>query len=311
MLLVPPGMTIALFPVSRKPSPQMLFKRFLRLHRSATGTLETGGRSAPEDLDAFISESAPDAELNSAALKTQNRGATAGRLVPVLAALAILEAVPAGLWLHRTFAVPEASASASGPPAPASLATLAVGAPCEAEEAPSLANPAGDLAAKRTGRSSPTAVAGTAGAARAPAPGSVGGLLAVAAPVPMHMYVRGRLVGTTEADTIMLPVGTHEIVFANERAGYEVRRTVTVQAGRTASVKLEAPPGTVHVNASPWAEVWIDNQRVGETPLGNLHVPIGTREFVFRHPELGERRKTAFVTLKEPIRVSLDMRAQQ
>jgi hypothetical protein len=116
--------------------------------------------------------------------------------------------------------------------------------------------------------------------------------------------------GTTEAETIMLPVGTHELVFLNEQAGYQVRRTVTVQAGRTANLSLEAPPGTVHVNASPWAEVWVDNQRVGETPLGNLKLPIGAREFVFRHPELGERRRTAFVTLKEPIRISMDMRTQ-
>ena len=35
---------------------------------------------------------------------------------------------------------------------------------------------------------------------------------------------------------------------------------------------------------------------------------IGSREIVFRHPDLGERRTTAMVTLKEPVRISMDLR---
>jgi hypothetical protein len=58
----------------------------------------------------------------------------------------------------------------------------------------------------------------------------------------------------------------------------------------------------------PWAEVWIDGERVGDTPIGNLQAKIGTREIVFKHPELGERRTTATVTLKEPVRISMDLR---
>ena len=64
----------------------------------------------------------------------------------------------------------------------------------------------------------------------------------------------------------------------------------------------------LHINAVPWAEVWIDGERIGETPIGNLPARIGTREIVFRHPDLGERRATALVTLKEPVRISMDLR---
>jgi hypothetical protein len=56
--------------------------------------------------------------------------------------------------------------------------------------------------------------------------------------------------------------------------------------------------------------VWIDNQRMGETPLGNLKVPIGMREIVYRHPEVGERRTRVLVTLKEVTRISIDLRKQ-
>jgi serine/threonine-protein kinase len=64
------------------------------------------------------------------------------------------------------------------------------------------------------------------------------------------------------------------------------------------------------VNALPWAEVWIDGEHVGETPLGNLTRTIGTHEVVFRHPELGEKKQTITVTLREPARIGVDLRSK-
>jgi len=58
----------------------------------------------------------------------------------------------------------------------------------------------------------------------------------------------------------------------------------------------------------PWADVWIDGERVGETPIGNLSLPIGPHEIVFRHPDLGEQKYAATVSLKGPVRVSVDLR---
>jgi hypothetical protein len=134
------------------------------------------------------------------------------------------------------------------------------------------------------------------------------GSVAVSAAVPMQVLLRGRVVATTEAESFMLPVGTQELEFVNQSVGYRARRTVTIQAGKTTTLRLEPPSGTVNVNAVPWAEVFLDGQRLGETPLGNLQMPIGSRELVFRHPDLGERRATVLVTLKEPARISIDLR---
>jgi hypothetical protein len=134
------------------------------------------------------------------------------------------------------------------------------------------------------------------------------GSVSVATPVPMQVLLKGRVVATTEAASFMLPVGTQELEFVNENVGYRARRTVTIQAGKTTSVGLNPPSGTVNINAVPWAEVWLEGQRLGETPLGNLRVPIGSRELIFRHPDLGERRATVLVTLKEPARISMDLR---
>ena len=62
------------------------------------------------------------------------------------------------------------------------------------------------------------------------------------------------------------------------------------------------------LNAQQWADVWIDGERVGETPIGNVSVPIGPHEIVFRHPQLGEQVVRATVTAGEAARVSVDMR---
>jgi len=142
-----------------------------------------------------------------------------------------------------------------------------------------------------------------------PAEGApVSGWLSVAAPVDVQIFENKRLLGTSQSDRIMVSAGRHEIEIINEVLGYRSVRTVQVPAGRVTSIKVEWPRGTIAINAVPWAEVWIDGDRVGETPIGNHSLPIGPHEIVFRHPELGELRHAATVTMNAPARVSVDLR---
>jgi len=83
---------------------------------------------------------------------------------------------------------------------------------------------------------------------------------------------------------------------------------VNVTPGQVAAIRLDWPNGSMALNAQPWADVWIDGERVGETPIGNVAVPIGPHEVVFRHPQLGEQVVRATVTAGESTRVSVDMR---
>jgi hypothetical protein len=117
-----------------------------------------------------------------------------------------------------------------------------------------------------------------------------------------------RLLGSSQSDRIMVSAGRHEFEIVNDVLGYRVVRTVQVPAGRVTPIKLDWPRGTIAVNAVPWAEVWIDGERIGETPIGNVSLPIGPHEIIFRHPELGELRHAATVTVNSPVRVSVDLR---
>jgi hypothetical protein len=271
--------------------------RFLRPGRS-TASVRASAPAEDLGLDAFATEAPRPASAVADALKPDRLRIA----LIVLVALAVIEAIPTALWIRGAFSPPEpvATVSAAAPapiPAPAASTTP----PCSA-----------------TPTAQPTATAGTAIARpdenaraatqRAGAPGLVAGLVAITAPIPMHVYAGGRLVGTTEADTIMLPVGEHDVELVSEAVGLRTRRTVTVQAGRTTALRIDPPRVAVHVNAVPWAEVWVDNQRIGETPIGNLQQTIGSHEFIFRHPELGERRMVVMITMKEPARISMDLR---
>ncbi|HXT20748.1 MAG TPA: PEGA domain-containing protein, partial [Thermoanaerobaculia bacterium] len=139
---------------------------------------------------------------------------------------------------------------------------------------------------------------------------NVSGWIAINAPADLQVYEGGRLVGSSRSDRIMVAVGRHDLEMVNEALGYRSTKTVDVGAGQVASVRPDWPKGTMAVNALPWAEVSIDGERVGETPIGSVSVPIGTHEVVFRHPDLGERRTSATVTTGASTRVSMDMRAK-
>ena len=254
------------------------------------------GYEPDPELDGFESETDPPPPEKQPAAGRRSQW-----MIAVLAALVLLEAVPTALWARRYLGIEGVAAVPSPPSAPAST-IAAIVPPCEAPSTLAAAGPA---------PAAPAAVASLppGGAAGASAPQPIAaGLISVVAPLPLNVYSRGRIIGTSEAETLMLPLGSHDLEFVNDAVGLRVSRSVSVQAGRRTAVRIDPPAGSLSINAVPWAEVWVDNQRLGETPIGNVQVPVGTRDVVFRHPEFGERRAKVLVTLKQPARVSVDLR---
>ena len=130
----------------------------------------------------------------------------------------------------------------------------------------------------------------------------------MSAPKTVQLFEDGRLLGSSDSERLMVPAGTHQCDIVNDALGYRSTRSVQVSSGKVTSIKIEFPTGTIALNAVPWADVWIDGEKVGETPIGNLPLAIGTHEIIFRHPDLGEQRQTVTVTLAAPTRLSVDMR---
>jgi hypothetical protein len=158
------------------------------------------------------------------------------------------------------------------------------------------------VAAAATVTPAPEAVPAAAGGA------PLAGWISAKMPFAVEIREKGRLVGTTEADRLMLAAGSHDLEFVNEALSYRATRTVQVAPGRVLAIALEVPRGVVNINAAPWAEVFVDGHSVGETPIGNLAVPIGPHEIVFKHPQFGEKRHAVSVTAGPPVRISVEMK---
>lgn len=133
------------------------------------------------------------------------------------------------------------------------------------------------------------------------------GSLTVTSTLPFRIEEGGRVLGSTDGGRPQLSGGRHELEFVNDDYGLRLARTVQIVPGRDAEVTLTVPPSRVSVNATPWAEVFADGQRLGETPIGNVLLPVGPHELVFRHPQLGERRQTIHVRAGAPTRVTVDL----
>ena len=142
----------------------------------------------------------------------------------------------------------------------------------------------------------------------APEGAPVSGWIALSAPAELQLFENKRLIGTSQSDRVMVSAGRHEIELVNDGLGFRAVRTVQVSPGKVSAVKVEFPKGAIALNATPWAEVWVDGEKIGETPIGNLQLTIGTHDILFRHPDLGEQRHKATVSLTSPARLSVDMR---
>ncbi len=154
----------------------------------------------------------------------------------------------------------------------------------------------------------PRAIASKVAAAPLPPPELArNGGFRVSAPIELHVVDGERVLGSSFDGPIMTRAGRYELEFVNSVIGYRARREVDVRAGQITVLSIPVPNGWLNINATPWASVWIDGTAYGETPLGNLSIPPGEHEIVFRHPQLGERREKVIVRPDTPGRVAVSL----
>jgi hypothetical protein len=149
-----------------------------------------------------------------------------------------------------------------------------------------------------------------AGDALAAAAAPTMGLLQVKVPFEMQVFEGATLLGVT-SDKLPLPPGPHDLRIVSETLAFETRLHAEIFLGKTTRLPLNLPKGVISLNAAPWAEVWIDGEKVGETPIGNYAITIGPHEIVFKNPDLGEQHHAATVTAAAPVKLSVDLTKPQ
>jgi hypothetical protein len=132
------------------------------------------------------------------------------------------------------------------------------------------------------------------------------GWVGIYAPFVLEVAEGGHVIGTTEEPRILLSPGKHDLTLVNRELGYSSAQTVEIEPGEVKSISID-PRGHVSLNAAPWAEVWIDGRKIGDTPIANFQLPLGVRELTFKHPQFGERKVTVTVKGNTPTVISIDM----
>jgi hypothetical protein len=108
------------------------------------------------------------------------------------------------------------------------------------------------------------------------------GTLAVSSPTTVDIYRGDQLVGSAPT-TLILPVGNQTLEYRHQDMRKLITSAIKSNQTTTAMVTFDV---TVQINAKPWAQVFIDGsprQPLGQTPLSNVRVPIGSN-LIFENP---------------------------
>jgi len=132
------------------------------------------------------------------------------------------------------------------------------------------------------------------------------GWLKVFAPFDVQITEGTRAFRMDDQNQIMLSPGSHQLRLDNRALGYSETRRVAIEPGKTTSLSLVPTPSTVTVTASAPAIVLIDGAQVGQTPLIDHPVALGTRDIVVRTAAGEERKYTRRVTATPPVRIDVD-----
>jgi hypothetical protein len=135
------------------------------------------------------------------------------------------------------------------------------------------------------------------------------GWLHVSAPFEVLYSEGGRAIVLDERNQALLSPGPHDIRVDNRELAYHSVLHVEIEPGKTASISVVPAPSSLSVTASAPAEVLVDGQKVGDTPLTNVPVSLGTRDIVVKSATGVTRRFTTTVT-SAPVHLDVDFSKQ-
>ena len=104
------------------------------------------------------------------------------------------------------------------------------------------------------------------------------GWLHVSAPMEITLSEGARALQLDSSNRVFLRPGIHEITAQNKELGFSLTQTVEILPGATADLDIDTPDSTITVNGPEGAVVYIDNERVGDIPVVNHQVKIGSRD---------------------------------
>lgn len=123
-----------------------------------------------------------------------------------------------------------------------------------------------------------------------------------------RISVDGRDIGETPLPKFELASGEHELVLTNPGFVGVIRDTIRIEPGEAYSASYSFHrTGSLRILITPWADVYVDGQHVGQTPMDELQIPAGRHTVFLRHPSLGEKKEDIEVRPNESIVLKVEM----
>jgi len=108
---------------------------------------------------------------------------------------------------------------------------------------------------------------------------------------------------------VMLPPGPHQVRVVNKALAYDAVHQVELKPGEATNLTITPAPSSLTLTSSEPVAVWLDGERIGETPLNGVPVRIGTHDLLVRRAAGGERKLTIIVTAN-PFALHIDFTRQ-
>jgi hypothetical protein len=134
------------------------------------------------------------------------------------------------------------------------------------------------------------------------------GFLSVTSRIPVEIFDGNKKLGSSDEGHILLAPGQYKVRLVNTHYGFREDVEFTIKSGEISTHAVTLPEGSLHVTTEPGAEIFVEGELMGVAPLAAFRVPIGSREVLVRHADLGERRQSVEVTSGQPTELGVIFR---
>ncbi len=134
------------------------------------------------------------------------------------------------------------------------------------------------------------------------------GFLSVTSRIPVEIFDGTKKLGSSDEGHILLAPGQYKVRLVNTHYGFREDAEFAIKAGEISTHAVTLPDGSLHITTEAGAEIFVDGEMMGVAPLAPFRVPIGAREVLVRHADLGERRQSVEVVSGQPTELSVVFR---
>ena len=115
------------------------------------------------------------------------------------------------------------------------------------------------------------------------------GFVSINADVGSKVFIDGSFVGETPIGKHELSAGSHTVVFKSGLTETSITKNVKVKPNETSKVKAKFL-AALNVQCEPWANVYLDSVKIGQTPLVKHNIEPGIYLVRLENPELGKQK---------------------